>query len=640
MTHPVVLIFICVFLRACLSIFTTLAMQGDSRVFVLCCVVLLLLEVCVLDIEARFTGGFSSLSGTLGAGRINSFGNFGNKPFVFKPVHHLPPSKPVYQPQPFRPGYQSLPPTSPVHYPFGAGSPPSRQSVHYPFRAGPPPPIPVIQRHVYPSSPKPLMPIHVYPPSPKPSMPKHVYPSSPKPLMPIHVYPLSPKPIQQLVYPTTVKPNYQKPYNGPLSPNINYYDKSRWATRPYYVHYPNDQTRIPIKHYNYQPPTGIMHSNQRYPVYTELLPLYVYKYRRSLSRYSDLLTGLALYNLGRTSANLHSKQYFTNFTAQSNELCKFGIRYKDGYAEEMVIDCQVITDIIYGMNKQTNTKPITRTEKETVINNTIHVVVSNQAPVLNNSNYTSMAITPMLVNVSTNDKTFINSTIAPVNTTFSKNITTIISSKIEKNSVTDNSSTSPTSPTIFTPTVILKSVTSNGNLTMTGNFILTNMSSSTTNKEIMTLTTVPAVDISKTIVELTPASIDKAPTPGVNTSLAVQNISISNEISNASKSAGLSRLKRDTVTTNTMTSTTIAEINPLDSKYYEDPIQLTHIKECYIKRIVNNFADKQTLPCSLLRAYTEQSFRPTANFGLRILSSLNIIIFVQILAFILQIIIY
>lgn len=192
------------------------------------------------------------------------------------------------------------------------------------------------------------------------------------------------------------------------------------------------------------------HSHKRYPVYTEPLPLYVYKYRRSLSRYSNLLTGLALYNLGRTSANFHSKQYFINFKAQSNELCKFGIRYENGYTEEMVIDCLVITDIIYGMNKQTNTKPITGTKRETVLN--------------------SMTITSMLVDVSTNDETIINSIITPVNMTFSKNITRIISSEIANTSVTNNSFTSPTSPTIFT-SVILKSVTSNKNLTMTGNLI-------------------------------------------------------------------------------------------------------------------------------------------------------------------------
>lgn len=48
----------------------------------------------------------------------------------------------------------------------------------------------------------------------------------------------------------------------------------------------------------------------------------------------------------------------------------------------------------------------------------------------------------------------------------------------------------------------------------------------------MTLATIPAevADISKTIAELTPVSIDEVHTPGVNTSLAVQNISISNEI--------------------------------------------------------------------------------------------------------------
>lgn len=226
--HPVVLIFINVFLRNRLSIFLTFAMLGVYRVLILCCVALLLFETCICGIEAKF-----------------SFGRFGNQPSVIKPVYKPPWSKPMYQSPPWskptyqsppwsKPMYQPPPPRPPVYHPppFGFNRPPlnpltpiiSYASIPKPLMPTPfytPDAKPSMPGYVYPSSPKPLMPIHVYPPSPKPLTPVHFYPPSPKPFMLKHIYPPSFKPVGQLpkhpsrqhqVYPAISKPNFQKPY--------------------------------------------------------------------------------------------------------------------------------------------------------------------------------------------------------------------------------------------------------------------------------------------------------------------------------------------------------------------------------------------------------------------------------------------
>lgn len=103
----------------------------------------------------------------------------------------------------------------------------------------------------------------------------------------------------------------------------------------------------------------------------------------------------------------------------------------------------------------------------------------------------------------------------------------------------------------------------------------------------MTLTTVPSevADASNLNVKftesiITPVSIKEARSPGSNTSLAVQYIEIRSDENNATNSAVLSRQKRDTFTTNTMTRTRITEINQMNLNYKGNPIQLSPTTEC------------------------------------------------------------
>lgn len=81
-------------------------------------------------------------------------------------------------------------------------------------------------------------------------------------------------------------------------------------------------------HYSYHPPSHIKFmcrhcaSMTTYPVYHGVPPSYVYKYRESGIRYSDLLTGLALYNLGRASEYWH---YSHHYTKRADEQCSLQV---------------------------------------------------------------------------------------------------------------------------------------------------------------------------------------------------------------------------------------------------------------------------------------------------------------------------
>lgn len=70
-------------------------------------------------------------------------------------------------------------------------------------------------------------------------------------------------------------------------------------------------------HYSYHPPNQIKFICRHcanpavYPVYHGAPPSYVYVYRESGTRYSALLTGLALYNLGRCCGTHHDANVYT-----------------------------------------------------------------------------------------------------------------------------------------------------------------------------------------------------------------------------------------------------------------------------------------------------------------------------------------
>lgn len=100
-------------------------------------------------------------------------------------------------------------------------------------------------------------------------------------------------------------------------------------------------------HYHYSPPNHVTYGSVSHPVYQSQPPIYVYEYRNSGSRFDNLLAGLALYNLGRMSANHHHYDSNRDYRSPPGEICKLGISRPHGEYEETRIDCKLISSFIW-----------------------------------------------------------------------------------------------------------------------------------------------------------------------------------------------------------------------------------------------------------------------------------------------------
>ncbi|XP_030029348.2 uncharacterized protein LOC115446712, partial [Manduca sexta] len=151
-------------------------------------------------------------------------------------------------------------------------------------------------------------------------------------------------------------------------------------------------------HYHYSPPPRISYGSTYHPVYQASPPIYVYEYRNSGSRFDTLLTGLALYNLGRMSERHSHYDVNREYRTNPGEVCKLGISKHNGEYEETRIDFRLMTSFILesgtqpattnhnvvstnkstttvveitngtGNNGTSNTKVTTVTENKTVVN--------------------------------------------------------------------------------------------------------------------------------------------------------------------------------------------------------------------------------------------------------------------------------
>ncbi|CAH2073532.1 unnamed protein product, partial [Iphiclides podalirius] len=101
-------------------------------------------------------------------------------------------------------------------------------------------------------------------------------------------------------------------------------------------------------HYSYHPPAHIYYtckhcsSHIAYPVYHGVPPAYVYKYREYGGRYGDLLTGLALYNLGR-AANEH--WHYTMYEQRPEEKCNMQIVDRNLF-EQTTFPCFMMSSFV------------------------------------------------------------------------------------------------------------------------------------------------------------------------------------------------------------------------------------------------------------------------------------------------------
>lgn len=101
-------------------------------------------------------------------------------------------------------------------------------------------------------------------------------------------------------------------------------------------------------YYSYHPPAYINFMCRHcaamtsYPVFHGLPPTYVYKYRESGSRFGELLTGLALYNLGRASDHWHHSHYYTQ---RRDEKCSLQVIDRSHF-EETSFPCFMMSSFL------------------------------------------------------------------------------------------------------------------------------------------------------------------------------------------------------------------------------------------------------------------------------------------------------
>nr|XP_021192328.2 uncharacterized protein LOC110377687 [Helicoverpa armigera] len=134
-------------------------------------------------------------------------------------------------------------------------------------------------------------------------------------------------------------------------------------------------------HYHYSPPQQISYGSTYHPVYQGHPPVYVYEYRDSGSRFDTLLTGLALYNLGRNS---HSHSHYSDrqYSGSPGETCRLGISKRNGEYEETRIDCNLMSSFIW---EDTSHSSGSTSTGQQVIKNTTEVKVTQTVNGLGNS---------------------------------------------------------------------------------------------------------------------------------------------------------------------------------------------------------------------------------------------------------------
>ncbi|XP_034834952.1 uncharacterized protein [Maniola hyperantus] len=138
----------------------------------------------------------------------------------------------------------------------------------------------------------------------------------------------------------------------------------------------NTQRNEVHNHYHYSPPQHISYGSQQHPVFVGTPPSYVYVYKNSGSRYDNLLTGLALYNLGRMSNShgYHDHHYYERdnmreYRGSPGEICKLGISKSNGEYEETRIDCKLISSFIWEAERE---KPISTVTKTVNVTQTVN----------------------------------------------------------------------------------------------------------------------------------------------------------------------------------------------------------------------------------------------------------------------------
>ncbi|XP_011555643.3 protein lingerer [Plutella xylostella] len=237
--------------------------------------------------------------------------------------------------------------------------------------------------HSYPKSPGLSGGGHGYPSSGGMSGGAHGYPSSGN----SHGYPASgglsgsgSRPAYPSNTNTHPSSNHGYPASGGLSGNSN-----NNANRGGHTTINNHYHYSPPQQIRYQPAYGA--APVSYPVYRGTPPTYVYQYQNSGSKYSTLLAGLALFNLGALGGAAYGLHHSSSnsgsgggYRAQPGEVCRFGLKKENGDYEETRIDCNLISSFIYEAEAKKNNSPTNTSVVTTTVTNVTVVNTTNGEP--------------------------------------------------------------------------------------------------------------------------------------------------------------------------------------------------------------------------------------------------------------------
>ncbi|XP_022822546.1 uncharacterized protein LOC111353681 [Spodoptera litura] len=181
------------------------------------------------------------------------------------------------------------------------------------------------------------------------------------------------------------------PHSTGLSGNSNSGNVRQTYTQQHNVNHNSYVAHTEVyHHYNYNPPQQISYGSTYHPVYQGHPPVYVYEYRDSGSRFDNLLTGLALYNLGRSSEMHHHYDADRQYSGSPGEICKLGISKRTGEYEETRINCNLMSSFIL---EDVSVPHRNDQQQQHVVKNTTQVQVTQTVNGTGNSSLTTVTVT-------------------------------------------------------------------------------------------------------------------------------------------------------------------------------------------------------------------------------------------------------
>ncbi|KAF9814619.1 hypothetical protein SFRURICE_001780 [Spodoptera frugiperda] len=173
--------------------------------------------------------------------------------------------------------------------------------------------------------------------------------------------------------------------------------------------YPSSSSGLSGSGSHYRPTSShhYYHPNAPLPTYyTKPQYVYIQDYRNSDSRYGDLLTGLSLYNLGRSHSHYHDHYYYDDYyrhryggssydssytpqnKPQDEANCLLKVK-ENGRDEALKIPCEIVSTFTQDSKKEVPTQPIQVNKTECTTN-----ITNIPVPVTTTSTTTTTTASP------------------------------------------------------------------------------------------------------------------------------------------------------------------------------------------------------------------------------------------------------